>query len=260
MSKNLLVRVKTTVFILAGLTILVSFLVVISNHQSVFSFSSKYKLVLNDAEGLFKGTPVTINGMKVGRIQNVGLEEDQIIVLLSIKSKYASMINQSAIAELKTEGFLGDKYINISSTDFSQPPLEPGSSLSLKSENSLKNLLSKENNIITVVTQFFEEGHKLLVHLNKEENEENFGMALKDISVQLQKFLSDDKNKDVKDILKHTKSILRKVDKGQGTLGAIVNDRSLHNQAISFLGGNPYKNMLKSIFKKNSSKKETQQN
>ena len=255
MSKKILVKIKATVFILVGFTLLVSYLVVIGNYQSIFSFSTDYKIVVDSAEGLFKGTPVAINGMKVGRVQNINLEQNKMVIHLRVRTKYTPMVNESSIVEFKTEGFLGDKYINIYSTDFSKPPLKPGSNLNIKSTNSLSNLLSKENNIIHVVTQFFEEGHKFLENLNEAENEENFGEVLRNTSSQLQKFLSDDKNKDVKDILRHTKSILRKIDRGKGTLGAIVNDQSLHNQAISFLGGKPYKTVLKSIFKGDSSKK-----
>ena len=247
MSKKILVKVKATIFILVGFTLLGSYLVVIGNYQSAFSFSSEYKIRLKNVEGLFKGTPVTINGMKVGRIQKMELEGEQMAVHLSIQSKYTYIINESSFAELKTEGFLGDRYIDISSTDFSKPPLAPGSTLKMQSGKSAKSLLSKDNDLIPAVTKFFEEGQKLLSQLNKDD-EENFVKALQDVSAQLKKFLSEDKNKDVKAILKHAKSILRKIDRGKGTLGVIVNDRSLHNEAITFLGGKPYKKVLKSIF------------
>ena len=247
MSKKVLVKIKATIFILVGLTLLGSYLVVIGNYQSVFSFSNEYKIRLNNVEGLFKGTPVTINGMKVGRVQKVELEGEKMIALLSIRSKYAYIINESSLVELKTEGFLGDRYVDISSTDFSKPPLTSGSTLKIRSGSST-DILSKDGSLIPAITQFFEESQKLLAQLNEAGDEESFGEALKDISSQLKKFLSEDKNKDVKDILKHTKSILRKIDRGKGTLGAIVNDRSLHNKAVSFLGGKPYKTMLQSIF------------
>ena len=259
MSKQILVKMKATIFILVGLTLFASYLIVIGNYQSIFSVSSEYKIVVNNVEGVFKGTPVAINGLKIGRVQNIELQKSNITVYLRVQSKYVYLINESSTAEFQTEGFLGDKYINISSTDSSKPLLKPGSILQVKTSDSIKSILSKENNIIQVVTQFFEEGHKLLETLNKEENEENFGEALKNVSSQLQKFLSDDKNKDVKDILKHTKSILRKIDRGKGTLGAIVNDRSLHNQALSFLGGKPYKKLLQNVFKRESSKKSKTQ-
>ena len=81
-----------------------------------------------------------------------------------------------------------------------------------------------------------------------------------EISTRVQKLLSEDKNKDVKEILTRTKNILRKIDKGEGTLGALVNDLSLHKKAVSFLGGRPYTGLLKSIFSSGRSSKRSKSN
>ena len=44
-------------------------------------------------------------------------------------------------------------------------------------------------------------------------------------------------------------NILEKIDNGQGTLGALINDRSLHDRLKSILGAGQKQQQVKSIMK-----------
>ncbi len=260
MSKKIWIQFKIGVFIVSGFVLLGSYLIVIGNHQSIFSRANAYKVIITNARGLFNGTPVTINGLKAGRVHQIQLQDNQIIVTLKIEKELSYMINSSSLAALKTEGVLGDRYIAIDTLKSKADPLPIGSAIPLKPDKSVTNLLSGDSELVVGVTQVFKEASIFLENLNKSEDE-NLAESLREISKQTKKFLSDDKNKDVKNILKHTRSILQKIDKGQGSLGALVNERSLHNRAITFLGGKPYKMFLKNIFssdKKDSDNEEEQ--
>ena len=253
MSKKIWVPVKITVFIVFGLILLSSYLIVIGNYQSIFTRTNTYEVSVNNAKGLFKGTSVTINGLKAGRVHDIQLQENQILIAVKIEKKFSYMINSTSKASLKTEGLLGDKYVAVETTESQADPLPAGSRLPLQEDEMTSNLLSGDSELVMGVTQFFKEASVLLENLNKSEDE-NLAESLREISKQTKKFLSDDKNRDIKYILKHTRSILRKIDKGQGSLGAVVNERSLHNRAITFLGGKPYKVLLKNIFGGNEKK------
>ena len=247
MSKKIWIQVKIGVFIAFGLILLGSYLIVIGNYQSIFTRANTYKVFVNNARGLFNGTSTTINGIKAGRIHQIQLQENQIIVIVKIEKKFSYMINSTSKASLNTEGLLGDRYIAIDTTESQAEPLPAGSRIPLQEDKGVSNLLSGDSELVIGVTQFFKEASSLLENLNKS-GDENLAESLREISKQTKKFLSDDKNKDIKYILKHTRSILRKIDKGQGSLGALVNERSLHNRAVTFLGGKPYKMLLKNIF------------
>ena len=260
MSKKIWVQVKIALFITFGLAILGSYLIVIGNYQSMFSRANEYKIFITNAKGLFKGTPVTINGLKAGRVHQIQLKDNQIIIFVKIKTELSYMINSTSKASLKTEGVLGDRYVSIITPDSKADPLPKSSAIPLTQDQNITNLLSNDSELVINVTRFFKEASALLENLNKSEDE-NLAENLREISKQTKKFLSDDKNKDIKNILKHTRSILRKIDKGQGSLGALVNERSLHNRAVTFLGGKPYKMLLKNIFdrdKKDSNDNEEQ--
>ena len=247
MSKKIWIQVKIGAFIVFGLALLVSYLVVIGNYQSMFTRANDYTTIVANATGLFNGTPVTINGLKAGRVHQLQLKDNHIIVHMKVKKELSHMINSTAIASLKTEGILGDRYIAINTTDSQADPLPTGSGIPLQEDKGVSNVLAGDSEFVIGVTQFFKEASTLLENLNKSEDE-NLAESLRAISKQTKKFLSDDKNKDIKYILRYTRSILRKIDKGQGSLGALINERALHNQAITFLGGKPYKMFLKNVF------------
>lgn len=254
MSKKIWIQVKIGAFIFSGLAFLGSYLVVIGNYQSMFTRANEYTILVTNARGLFKGTPVTINGLKAGRVHQMSLKDNQIAINMKVEKKLSYMINSTSKAALKTEGVLGDRYVAIDTPDSQADPLPVGSNIPLEEDKGVSNVLSGDSELIVGVTQFFKEASTLLTNLNESEDE-NLAESLKEISKQTKKFLSDDKNKDLKYILRHTRSILRKIDKGQGSLGAVVNERSLHNRAVTFLGGKPYKMFLDNIF--GGSKKES---
>jgi phospholipid/cholesterol/gamma-HCH transport system substrate-binding protein len=47
-----------------------------------------------------------------------------------------------------------------------------------------------------------------------------------------------------------------KLDRGEGTLGALINDPSVHNQLKAMLGGSPRKNHVKSLLRTSIEKEE----
>jgi phospholipid/cholesterol/gamma-HCH transport system substrate-binding protein len=60
----------------------------------------------------------------------------------------------------------------------------------------------------------------------------------------------------MKDSIARLDSILTKIDRGDGTLGALINDPSIHNQLKSYLGGSQRKNNIKSLLRTSIEKEE----
>jgi len=58
------------------------------------------------------------------------------------------------------------------------------------------------------------------------------------------------KMKDVTTAAKHMKSILAKIDNGEGTVGALINDPSLYDDVKNLLGGANRNKVLKYFIKK----------
>lgn len=82
---------------------------------SVFSMEKTYSVQAKFANvsGLKRGALVEMAGVNVGKVSNISLgENDQAQVQLQINN--GVKITDDAIASIKTQGIIGDKYIKIS--------------------------------------------------------------------------------------------------------------------------------------------------
>jgi len=63
--------------------------------------------------GLRDGNPVDIMGIEVGRVERITMDQDNQKAVVVMKIKKGIKIYDDAIASIKTEGLMGDQYINI---------------------------------------------------------------------------------------------------------------------------------------------------
>ena len=244
MKKSLEKNVKSFFFIFTGLVLLTSYLMVIGNYQTLLLRTHKYKIILNSSEGLFVSSYASINGLRAGSVSQIELEGDKVVLTLAIKKQFTKFINQSSIASIKGAGILGDKYIYIETRE-EAPILPKGSFIKTNSEWSEIN-----ENILATVQEVVNEINVFLKELNQQEGDESVAKEIRAVAQQMNQLLSDQNNQNVQNILKYLGSILKKIDNGQGTLGALINNRELHNNAVSFLGQESYSNIIKLLFRK----------
>jgi phospholipid/cholesterol/gamma-HCH transport system substrate-binding protein len=65
------------------------------------------------ASGLKIGNPVNILGIEVGRVEHIGMDQANQKAVVQIRIKNGIKVYDDAIAAIKTEGLIGDKYMNI---------------------------------------------------------------------------------------------------------------------------------------------------
>jgi phospholipid/cholesterol/gamma-HCH transport system substrate-binding protein len=63
--------------------------------------------------GLRIGSPVKILGLEVGRVERITIDQENLKAVAEIKVKKDIKIYDDAIASIKTEGLIGDKYLSI---------------------------------------------------------------------------------------------------------------------------------------------------
>lgn len=77
--------------------------------------------------GLRIGSPVNILGIDVGRVVKIKMDQENQKAVVEMRIKKDIKIYDDAIASIKTEGLIGDKYLSI----------DPGGGGSLLSENGV---------------------------------------------------------------------------------------------------------------------------
>jgi phospholipid/cholesterol/gamma-HCH transport system substrate-binding protein len=101
------------VFMLAGL-FGIGYLAVNLGDMSLFDDDS-YSLYarFQKVTGLREGNPVQILGLKVGRVAGFSLDQDALVAVVELRIRNGINVYDDAIASIKTEGLIGDKFMDI---------------------------------------------------------------------------------------------------------------------------------------------------
>ena len=63
--------------------------------------------------GLREGSPIEIDGIEVGRIERLTLDQERQLALITLKIWKGVKVYEDASAAIKTAGLIGDKFVNI---------------------------------------------------------------------------------------------------------------------------------------------------
>ena len=245
MKKYLIKTTLVWLIVIAGVVIFSAFTFIIGTNQGRLLGSYKfYKTQLLDVSGLSVGSKVNIHGARTGNISEVEVLADGLIELtFSVKKAHLLILNSSSVVEMKNSGALGDRYINIITEDFLAPKIKAGSLIPYKKSS---NLLS-----------FFTEGGKkskdsiqnILKQVESVLNQVNEKGIIDILSKEDKKELSEIL-KNANQLLKSSHQILKKIESGQGALGALINDPSLYNRILVLLGERSKNNYLEELSSK----------
>lgn len=115
---------RVGLFVFFGLLFLSIGVFLIGSKDFLFSPTYRLKANFHDVSGLNNGADVRVAGIHVGSVQRIDLPsrpQDPITVLMNLRSSTQNIIKKDSVASIKTEGLLGDKYVEIS---FGSPKAE----------------------------------------------------------------------------------------------------------------------------------------
>ncbi|MEZ0391878.1 MAG: MlaD family protein [Pseudobdellovibrionaceae bacterium] len=113
----------------------------VSDDPSYFGRTNEAWFLLTDANGLVKGSQVKSAGIPVGIIKKISLQDGLARIDLSLKPDFQLYV--SASAEVRSQGVLGDKHVNIMPGSPTDPPLPQGSQiLNVRDKGSLDNVVA----------------------------------------------------------------------------------------------------------------------
>lgn len=111
---------------------------------SPFSIKNQYTVTaeFSNISGLKRGAVVEIAGVPVGKVADIALDDtDRAVVTLYIDRGVA--VSEDAIASIKTQGIIGDKYIRISPGGSDVLLADGGRMMETESALDLEELVSK---------------------------------------------------------------------------------------------------------------------
>lgn len=84
----------------------------ITSNQSGFGDYVPYRTIVGDASGIFPKTPIKVAGINAGRIKDIELTGNQALITFEVLEEIK--VPKDSRLRIKTVGFLGDKYLEIS--------------------------------------------------------------------------------------------------------------------------------------------------
>ncbi len=140
--------------------------------------------VFEDVSGLKKNSPVMLNGLEVGRVQELRVSSagDKAEVTLKLFLNHGTKIWSNPVVSIKTLGLMGEQYVHIKSAAVGEI-IKPGATLIGKSPSDIDALLGEAEIIAKNVNDLALEVKKLTINLNEivTENRENLAKSMSNI-------------------------------------------------------------------------------
>lgn len=229
-----------------------------SNNSAYLGSSKESWFYIDDASGLVKNSYVKMAGIDVGTIRDIKLENGQARVEMILKGDLP--LTKSARIEIRPNGILGDKHIELMSGDPRDPPLRSGEQVLVVDDRASVDRLIGEVSKITKSLSAVAENIRSATDGDTDKplgriigNVERITSDLADLSGKhkgdlgeiidnlkeatgaINELVNDDTASGIKTSLqkslarldtamKNFEDVSNKINKGEGTIGKLIND------------------------------------
>src|ERR1700685_1149630 len=180
-------------FIIVTMAILVAGIFIIGSKQYLFSSTYQLKTQFDNVEGLDAGGDVRVGGVHTGTVRDIVLPHkpgEKVTVIMDLGTSTHEIVKRDSVVTIETEGLLGNQYLAISFGSARSPDVRDGDTIASQPPLEMADLLQKTSGILDSSQQAIENATRATANLD---------------------------------------SISAKINRGQGTVGALVNDKQLYN-------------------------------
>ncbi len=253
--------IKAGIFIASMSIIGLVIVFFIGKESALFDSKYIYRSKLTDAQNLRVGAKVKLKGIKVGHLQKIDFENINSIILdMNITSKYSHLIREDSYLSIRTQGMLGDKYVEILGGSELTPPLKNGGYIQSKTGKGLTDVFMKGGDLLSVTTNVLSKVDTLLAQLTVENNIYNTLNNISKSSNKLTNLLTHIDGKKLGNVVNNLDAISTRMSSGPGTIYSLIYDQTAYEELRTILGGAQRNKMLKYFIResiKNSEKVES---
>src|SRR6202165_4204077 len=181
-------------FIIATLAILAAGIFLIGSKQYLFSSTYRLKAQFATVVGLDPGAEVRIGGVHGGTVRAVELPHNpdgKITVLMDLQRSTHDIITHDSVAAIETEGLVGNEYVSISFGSARALNVKDDDTIASQPPLVIADLMKKADGLLDTGQEALESGTVAAANMS---------------------------------------SISGKINQGQGTIGALVNDKKIYTQ------------------------------
>lgn len=228
---------KLGIFVLMGTAVLVLGLYLLGAKRDLFSRTVDISAEFKQVNGLRVGNNVRYAGIDVGTVVEITIMSDTLVVVdMMIRRKDAVHIRTDAVAEIASDGLMGNKLVNIVPGEGSGGPLEDGTVLAsapgLDTDAMLRTLGTSNENLMAITNDLRE----LAGRLNSEKGLLTFltdTVLVADVRTVVADVRGAAAN--ANEITQRTNALVKDLQAGKGALGALVSDPAAEEQVRRML-------------------------
>ncbi|MES2965707.1 MAG: MlaD family protein [Bdellovibrionota bacterium] len=262
-------KVGFLVLVIAG--IIAGMSLAVSNNPSYLGTSKEAWFYIDDASGLVKNSGTRMSGIEVGLIKDIKLENGKARVEMVLKGD--TPVTKSARIEIRPNGILGDKHVEIITGDPRDPPLRSGEQILVVDDRASVDRLIGEVSKITKSLSTVAENIKAategdadkplgkivnnierittdLAELTKGQKENVAAIIenLRDTTDTVNELVNNDGDEGLRatwnrslsridSSMKNIDEITSKINKGEGTIGKLLNDETTVEELNTAISG-----------------------
>ncbi len=247
-------QIKVGIFVTIGLVMFCVSIILLGGDRFFLKKTYELKVRLPQVQGLARGSVVSLAGVPVGNVRELNFVQGStdIEVTFNVEHAVHNRITVGSRASVKTQGALGDKYIYIEPGPPDAQPLAPGSLVDTDQTPDFLDLIASKGQEMGEIIEVIKEVRKLFASMNQDGRSGKLMSNLVQSTESLHQFLSEGRETFRllrTQTLEPMANVMKKIDKGQGTLGALINDPTLHSRLTNFLGKSPRNQFLKPLIR-----------
>jgi phospholipid/cholesterol/gamma-HCH transport system substrate-binding protein len=170
--KKGLAGAKLGIFIFIGSTLLVIAIFMLGNKEALFKSTFNVKAYFHNIEGLRTGAPVRLSGIDVGAVDEIKVVGDTISsieVSMRLLTDIKRFIRKSTLAEIQTEGLVGNKFVSLKIGDTGSDEVEEGGSILAKDPVSFADIIEETQGIMAYTKEMTENLAGIIKKINQGE-------------------------------------------------------------------------------------------
>src|SRR5450755_2481148 len=250
-------QLKVGVLAFVAMVILAVLIFLLTGNKNIFQRNETLRTYMSDGAGMTESTPVRLNGILVGAVQNIQLSGSKdpkraVEFELIIQEKFFREIPDDSTAAVTAANLLGSKFIDITKGR-SSTPIKPGAELRSLQTQDIPELMAQSANLITTLQDISKRADSMLADIDAGKG--NLGKLLRDdelykrlngIAAEGQQLLADVRNgkgtlsklmyddslyQEIRAPIKRIDAMLADLQQGQGTAGKLLKDPKVYDDA-----------------------------
>ncbi|MBC7539022.1 MAG: MCE family protein [Bacteriovorax sp.] len=235
----------------------------LNKENALFSRRVYIKTEVTNAQNLKEGAALQLKGIKIGSVSSIKFKSvSTLVITLGVSADYKTWVKKDATMTFKTQGVLGDKFLEINGGTDAAPSVQEGDTLVTNESNQFEHIITKSEDLMVAAGSILTKFDRILSSVENNRLEKIL-LNLENLTASTNKVMSSLNDKHLTQTVTNFKQsseamskITKQIEEGPGTLHALIYDQGLHEDLRSLVGGANRNKVLKYFLRESIKKGE----